>query len=140
MNSRFRANQAFVPSASGADTIRFFAIHEERRIESAQVVPYFAADQEETAADDVNLPHVVAEPRTIPLLRETLRERGNSLVSPTAMQKTLHGVGRAQHEAGVQAPVGEDGSPAENRRLRVRVGKRDEPLDLAVEDDRVGVE
>ena len=119
--------------------VGFFPVHEEAGVEPAELVPAFAGNEEQAARHDVHLADAVPlpaaerlrveEPRALERGRQPEREAGEA-----PDRGSCPAGARVDGSVGIQRPSAVDAV------FRVTLRERDEMLDGARMDNRVGVE
>ena len=116
------------------------AVHEEARVEPAELPPEVAAREQQAAGDDADLAYGVALPAAERLGVEDARALERDVESIVAKQTRLQSDGCAQHEPGLTVPSGIERPAAVEPVLGVRARERDDAVERALVHDRVRVE
>ncbi len=139
-DGRVRGDGGARAEGAGAEAeVGFLAVHEEGRVEAAELGPESALDQQEAARDDVDLAHAVARPAAVGFAVEGLgiAEDGGEAGRTAEQIPRRHA---APARCRVETAVGEQCPAAPDARRGPGEGERVQPLDGAVEHDGVGVE
>ena len=134
-----RHPRAGAAEAGAAAEIRLLAVHHEARIESAELLPEVATDQEEAALHHVDLALVAAIP-VAHLFRIEEGAAPEDQREPRGAAEQAPERQGAEDAAGVQRPVAVERAAAPDPGLGRPLGEGDDPVDRMVEHQRVGVQ